>query len=79
MKITATMSGMLKARFPSHDPHNGFDVEIPEGLKVSDLFLLLGIFASDGATAIAHGRVLSIEENLTPGTPVNLLPIMSGG
>jgi sulfur carrier protein ThiS len=79
MKITVKMSGMFKSRFPDQDPHQGIDVEIPEGSKVSDLLIKLGIGASDGATVIADGRVLSIEEMLTPGELVNLLPIMSGG
>ena len=80
MKITVKVSGMFKAHFPNLDSHNGFEVEIPEGSKVADLFQFLGIpAASEGVTVIANGRILSIEEKLAPGTIINLLPIMSGG
>jgi len=79
MKITVKMSGTFRTRFPDYDPRKGLDVEIPDGSKVSDILLFLGIPDSQGATVIMEGRVLPAVEELTHGSLINLFQIMSGG
>jgi sulfur carrier protein ThiS len=79
MKITVKLFGDLKRRFPEYNPHQGLDVDIPEGAKVADLLALLGISTAPAATVIMEGRVLRSEEGLSPGSLVNIFHVMYGG
>jgi sulfur carrier protein ThiS len=79
MKITVKLFGDLKRRFPEYDQHLGLNIDIPEGAKVADLLALLGIATSPAATVIMEGRVLRSEEGLSPGSLLNIFPVMYGG
>ena len=79
MKITVKLFGELKRKIPDYRPDRGLEMDIPEGSKVADLFALLGIPTSPGATVIMEGRVLPLEEKLINGSLINLFHVMYGG
>ena len=79
MKVRVGLFGTFRQRFPSYQPSQGMEVELPDGAMVSDLLALLDISESQGAVVIAGGRVLKADERLQRGVPVNVMQAMDGG
>jgi len=79
MKITVKLFGELRRKIPDYRPDKGLEMDIPEGSKIADLLVLLGIPASPGATVIMEGRILPLEEKLINGSLINLFHVMYGG
>ena len=79
MKVRVGLFGTFRQRFPSYQPSQGMEVELPDGGMVSDLLALLDISESQGAVVIAGGRVLKADERLQRGVPVNVMQAMDGG
>jgi sulfur carrier protein ThiS len=79
MKIAVKLFGDLKRKISDYRPDTGLEIDIPEGSKVDDLLALLGISIPPVVTVIRDGRVLPLEEKLTPNSLVNIFPVMYGG
>jgi sulfur carrier protein ThiS len=79
MKITVKLFGDLKRSFPEYNPDQGLELEIAAGAKVADLLTQLGIMKFPTATVIMNGRVLSLEEELSGGSLINIFHVMYGG
>jgi sulfur carrier protein ThiS len=79
MKVRVSVFGTFRQRFPSYQPSEGMEVELPEGATVGDLLALLGLSESRGVVVIAEGRVLKVDEGLQRGTPVNVMQAVGGG
>jgi sulfur carrier protein ThiS len=57
----------------------GIEVEIPDGATVRDLLAVLEISESEGAVAIAEGRILKTDEKIRHRVPVSILQAVGGG
>lgn len=79
MEVSVKVFGTLRERFPSYQPSEGIQVELPDGATVADLFVQLGLPESQRPVAITGGRVLKGEEELRPGALVNVMQAISGG
>jgi len=79
MKINVKLFGTLSQRFPDYHPDQGLDVEIPEGLKVSDLLALLKISPLQGKAVVREGRFLSGEEELMDGSVIQIFQALQEG
>jgi sulfur carrier protein ThiS len=79
MKVRVGIFGTFRQRFPSYQPSQGMEVELPEGATARDLLTLLDLLESQGAVVIAGGRVLKAEERLQRGVPVNVMQAIDGG
>ena len=79
MKVRVGIFGTFRQRFPSYQPSQGMEVELPEGATVKDLLALLDLSESQGAVVIAGGRALKADAKLQRGVPVNVMQAIDGG
>jgi sulfur carrier protein ThiS len=55
------------------------EVEVPDRATVKDLLALLEISESQGAVVIMEGRVLTADDKMRCGVPVNVFQAIQGG
>lgn len=79
MKIRVKLFGTLKRHVSGYDPVHGFEVEIPDGAKVKDLFSHLEIPQKDTPLVTLNHRIVKTEEELIDGSEVSLIQQVSGG
>jgi molybdopterin synthase sulfur carrier subunit len=79
MKVRVKLYGTLRERFPSYQPSQGMEIELPEGATVKDLLALLEISESLRAVVIAEGRVLKTHDRIQRGVPVDVMQAIGGG
>jgi sulfur carrier protein ThiS len=79
MIITVKLFGTLSQNFPDYSPGQGLEVEMPEGSKVADLFVLLKISDPKVGTVVRDGLFLSKEETLTDGSLIQIFQALFGG
>jgi sulfur carrier protein ThiS len=79
VKVKVRLFGTLGQSIPGYRHSQGIEVEIPNGATVKDLFALLEISESQGAVAIAEGRILNEDDIIKEEVPLNILQAIRGG
>jgi sulfur carrier protein ThiS len=79
MKVRLEVFGSLRQHLPGYDPQRGFEIEIPEGTRLSGLFAHLNLPESESNMVTIDGRLAEEDETLTPGASVLILPYVGGG
>jgi sulfur carrier protein ThiS len=79
MKIRVRLFGTLGRDFPDYEPATGFEIEIPENAKVSDLLAYLKITEAHKAFVAINGRIMKPDDILQSGTAVHVFQSVFGG
>ena len=79
MKVKVKLYGTLGKRFPSYQPQQGIEVELPNEATAQDLLAHLEIPESLGAVVIAEGRILKANDPVRRGIPVSIMQPIGGG
>jgi sulfur carrier protein ThiS len=79
MIVKVKLYGTLSLHVPEYKPSQGIEVEIPDGATVKDLLAHLEISETRGATVIANGRVLKVENEIQNGSSLDVFQSIHGG
>ena len=79
MKAKVKLYGTLSERFPSYQPSQGIEVELPDGATAQDLLAHLEIPESQRAVVIVEGRILKADDKIRRRVPVIILQAIGGG
>lgn len=79
MNVAVKLFGTLVQHLPGYDPEAGMDVQIPDGARVKDLLVHLGILGSKGFIVAAKGRLLKPDDELENGDSVQIFQSVLGG
>ena len=79
MKIKIEVFGSMKQNISDYIPGQGIVVEIPTPAKVKDLVTQLKIPISENAMITVNKRLAKLDDELTDGATVVVLPFAGGG
>jgi len=79
MNVKVRLFGTLGKKFPDHDPLNGFEIEIPEGASVGDLFDRLDIPKSGIGLVSVQDRLVKPGKILKQGDVIRIYRPIFGG
>ena len=79
MKVNVRLFGTLGKKIPDHDPLNGFEIEIPEGASVGDLFDQLDIPKSRIGLVSVQDRLVTPGKILRQGDVIRIYRPIFGG
>lgn len=79
MKVNVKLFGTLGQGFQEYRHDEGLDVEIPDGGRVSDLLVHLGLSGLRGCVVAVAGRIVKPTDALENGITVHVLQAGAGG
>jgi len=79
MNIRVKLFGTFRQLLPEYDAQQGIEIDIHDGMTVSELLEHLGILKTGGAIVEMDGRILKADSRLQKDRVVKLFNVMSGG
>ena len=79
MKVQVILFGMLRKGFPTHDPINGVEIDIPDGATVGDLIEQLELPKAKLGMVTVESHLAKAHRKLVDGECVRIFQPIFGG